>query len=129
MESVSKDFRNFQTKTMLTDGETTLDNCPFDKDRKVVDNILKSEGLRDLSCDVYSNDDPKGQKVEEAELPKRLATSADYCKSSTSCLSRAYQRSAIFRSNLFHATSEYFDFSSHAHDDSIDFGFFDDDQD
>lgn len=71
MESVNKDFHNFQTTTKSTDDDTTLDNFPSDKGHKVDGNILAIGDLRDLSCDVCNSDDHKGQMGVVEEPPKQ----------------------------------------------------------
>lgn len=92
-------------------------------DRKVVDNIPKNVNRHDLSCGACSNDDPMVQKVEGVAPPKQSVTFFDYYMNLTSCLSQAYPKSKVFRSNLSPAANECFDFSNHVHVDLIDCDF------
>lgn len=120
---------NFLTTKVSKDDEKVLDNFHCcGKDRKVYDNIPLISSLHDLPF-VCSRDDPKEQKVEEAEAPKSQVTFFDCCTNLTSYLCIVYQKSCVFHLNLYLVTSECFDFSNHVPDGSTDFGFAVDDRD
>lgn len=69
-DSDNRGYRNFLTKTTLTDDERALGSFRLgDKDRKVVGNIPTNVSHHDSSYGVYSNDDPMEQTLVEVELP------------------------------------------------------------
>lgn len=130
MDKACKDFvRKNPTATNSTDGEIILGNFQADTDRRDVDNIPSTANLPDSSCGACNSDDPKAQKAAAAELPKPPVTFCGCCTNSTNCLSQAYRKSKVSRSNLSRAANACFDFSSHVRDDLTDCDSAGDDQD
>jgi hypothetical protein len=127
VDNDNKDFHmNFPTKTIATDDEKVLDN--FGKGQLDGDNIQVIANLHDSQCDVCNNVDPMEQMAEVVEVPK-METFDGYCMNSKNSLSQVYQKSKVFRLNLFHAMNVCCVILSHVHVGLIDFYFSDDDQD